>query len=93
MSPPFRWRSPGARHPGADLAGGGGSASSEEMHYANDTAAQADGAVSDVRRARTSLLVAQEGAAGSAGRTESTSEHHSIDGCGLFLGLSCGPQA
>ena len=41
----------------------------------------------------TTLLVAQEGAAGSAGRTESTSEHQSIDGCGLFLGLSSGPQA
>jgi hypothetical protein len=37
--------------------------------------------------------MALEGAAGSAGRTESTSEHETMDGCGVFLGLSSGPQA
>ena len=39
------------------------------------------------------MVVALEGAAGSAGRTESTSKYETIDGCGLFLGLSSGPQA
>ena len=34
----------------------------------------------------------QEDAAGSAGRTESTSDYGS-HGCGPFLGLSSGPQA
>lgn len=34
-----------------------------------------------------------EGATGSAGRTESTSEVGTDTGCGLFLGLSSGPQA
>jgi hypothetical protein len=34
----------------------------------------------------------QEDAAGSAERTESTSDYGS-HGCGLFLGLSSGPQA
>jgi hypothetical protein len=38
-------------------------------------------------------VVALEDAAGSAGRTESTSDFRAIDGCGLFLGLSSGPQA
>ena len=39
------------------------------------------------------MVVALEGAAGSAGRTESTSEVTQPYGCGLFLGLSSGPQA
>ena len=39
------------------------------------------------------LLGVREGAAGSAGRTESTSDASNRHGSGLFLGLSSGPQA
>jgi hypothetical protein len=78
------------RHRGAGAGSGAGSAGSEETHAARLSPSVR---AMNFSACGATLRVALEVAAGSAGRTESTSEHESIDGCGLFLGLISGPQA